>query len=389
MQTWLVIPCFNEASRLNVEAFSQALATMPALHLVFVNDGSRDTTLEVLNRLAQRFVGRVEVIDQQFNRGKSEAVRVGMLRVMSERDCYAGYFDADLATPLIEAEVFARILDDHGEVDLVLGARVALLGRAIQRKASRHYLGRVFATAASLVLGIPVYDTQCGAKLFRVNRETRSLFEKPFGSRWIFDVELIARYLTGGSERGLYEAPVSAWTDVGDSRVRPADFLRAIGELAQIFTRYAERKRSARMSAFAASPFVRYLGAGGFGTLLHYLTLLLLVETLHVRPALSSALGASVGALVNYVLNYHLTFTSTSSHARTLPRFLCVAALSVMLTGAGVSLASERLGMHYVLAQVVCTVLVLVFGYLMNKAWTFAVGSPLSPAQEMHPRDGE
>lgn len=387
MQIWLVIPCFNEAERLDVAAFTKSLNSMPQLHLIMVNDGSHDGTLAVLEGLARSFPGRVEVIDQQPNRGKSEAVRVGMLRAMQKDGAYAGYFDADLATPLEEAATFASVLDSDPDTELVLGARVALLGRRIKRKATRHYLGRAFATSASLVLGLPVYDTQCGAKLLRVNKATRALFEEPFGSRWIFDVELIARYLHGGgSEHGLFEVPVRRWTDVGDSRVRGSDFLRAIGELARIFQRYSEHERASRGFALVASPFVRYLGAGGIGTLLHYATLLLVVETLSVRASVASALGATIGALTNYVLNYHLTFASSSAHLRTFPRFLCVALLSVILTGAGVSFASERLGLHYLVAQLVCTVLVLGMGYVVNRAWTFAVGPSLSTGSELPPK---
>src|SRR5215467_14112109 len=228
MRVQIVVPCYNEEARLDVSAFADFLARTPQTGLILVNDGSRDGTLSVLNRLAQQFPEQVVVVDQAENKGKAEAVRVGMLRAIDSGVEYVGYFDADLATPLDSSCEFVELLDRHPELKFIIGARVALLGRSITRKASRHYSGRLFATAASLVLALPIYDTQCGAKLLRVDERTRSLFERPFGSRWIFDVELFARYLsTYGSRNGLFELPLRRWTDVGESKVKWHDFMRA------------------------------------------------------------------------------------------------------------------------------------------------------------------
>ena len=52
---------------------------------------------------------------------------------------------------LTELAPFCDILDTRPAVQTVLGSRVKLMGRAIERKAHRHYFGRVFASAASLV----------------------------------------------------------------------------------------------------------------------------------------------------------------------------------------------------------------------------------------------
>jgi len=161
---------------------------------------------------------------------------------------YAGYFDADLAAPLSELSQLRRILQERQEVEVVLGSRVQLMGRRIQRSKLRHYLGRVFATAASESLRLPVYDTQCGAKLFRVSERTRSIFADPFITNWVFDVEILARLIAGSrAESGppasavIYEHPLDEWVDVPGSKVRPSDFLRGIWELWLIHRRYLRR----------------------------------------------------------------------------------------------------------------------------------------------------
>jgi putative flippase GtrA len=258
-----------------------------------------------------------------------------------------------------------------------MGARVALLGRTITRKASRHYIGRLFATAASLVLALPVYDTQCGAKLLRVTERSRSLFEKPFGSRWIFDVELFARYLSVyGSRDGLYELPLMRWTDVGESKVKWHDFMRAGAEMAAIYRAYGIKRDFNTLLRLTTAPFLRYVGAGGVGTLCHYLVLGILAGLFDVTPTLATVAGALVGAGVNYLLNYHFTFASRAAHRVTIPRFLAVAALSALLNGLGMWFATTRLGLHYFIAQLGCTAAVLIVGYLLNAAWTFKTQEP-------------
>lgn len=239
MRTFIVIPCFNEALRLDTNAIRAFLAAHEDRVLVLVDDGSTDGTLALLKELERDGDGRVTVIAQPRNSGKAEAVRVGVLHALSRGAEYVGYWDADLATPLEAVDAFVDLLRNHPETEIVLGARVALLGRRIVRKPMRHYLGRVFASVASAVLALPVYDTQCGAKLLRVTSRTPSYFAEPFDSRWIFDVELLARHLvSGGSPGAIYELPLEEWHDVGKSKVRPSDFVRAVSEMAAIHRKY-------------------------------------------------------------------------------------------------------------------------------------------------------
>lgn len=245
-RTLIVIPCFDEADRLPVGRISAFLEKHADTGLILVNDGSRDQTLDLLRRIESAHPGRVSVVDQQPNRGKAEAVRAGMNVAFEQGARFAGYFDADLAAPLEEVPRLIEVLETHDRVEMVLGARVQLMGRRIERSATRHYLGRVFATVASLVLELPVYDTQCGAKLFRVSDSTKRLFAEPFVGGWIFDVEILARRIAAGRAdtalpdvaSAVYELPLDEWIDVAGSKVGPVDFGRAIWAILRIRNRY-------------------------------------------------------------------------------------------------------------------------------------------------------
>jgi dolichyl-phosphate beta-glucosyltransferase len=246
--TTIVVPCYNEAKRLPVATFRAFAAAHPDVGFLFVNDGSRDETPKILKDLAESDPGRFAFLDQPENRGKAEAVRRGVLHVLRDSGRpagFVGYWDADLATPLEEVPRFLAALEAHPEREACFGARVQLLGRRIERRALRHYLGRVFATVASLMLELPVYDTQCGAKLFRANAQTEALFAEPFLVSWTFDVEVIARMRVERARRGLpapsqviYELPLDVWHDVAGSKVRPGDFVKALFEMLRIFLKY-------------------------------------------------------------------------------------------------------------------------------------------------------
>ena len=251
-ETVLVVPCYNEAARLDLRSFDDFLRRAEGVSLVLVDDGSTDGTPHVLEQLRERHPHRVSVLGLGTNVGKAEAVRRGMQLALRRSPDLVGYWDADLATPLEAILQFRGVLAERPELVLVMGSRVALLGRQIRRRWSRHMLGRAFATAASLVLELMVYDTQCGAKLFRVTGETAGLFDRPFQTRWIFDVEILARMIVAARAGGgravdelIYEFPLERWQDVQGSRLKPRDFLAAALDLAAIRWRYT-RGRAAR-----------------------------------------------------------------------------------------------------------------------------------------------
>lgn len=243
--TVIVVPCWNEERRLPVARFESFLAAEPEVGFVFVDDGSVDGTRQLLHTLEKAAPGRVRVLGLDENQGKAEAVRRGVLEALRAEPRFVGYWDADLATPLEEIPGFRRVLETRPELEIVMAARVHLLGRRIERNALRHYLGRAASTLISIVLALRVYDTQCGAKLFRTGPRLPDLFRDPFLAAWLFDVEILARRIYqhengGGPPAGevIYECPIPEWTDVGGSKLRSRAYLRAALDLVRIRRRY-------------------------------------------------------------------------------------------------------------------------------------------------------
>jgi dolichyl-phosphate beta-glucosyltransferase len=237
----VVIPCYNEAERLREDDVLLLLEDQTT-SVLLVDDGSRDATAELLARICARAPDRARFFSLEKNSGKAEAVRQGMVRALELGDPIVGYLDADFATPADEAW---RLRDEMEARDalVVMGSRVALLGTHIDRRPARHYLGRVYATLASIVLEEMVYDTQCGAKLFRDVPALRLALSQPFSSRWSFDVELLGRLLAGGdgvapiTRDRIVEVPLRTWIDVDGSKLHASGALKAGLELIRLGAR--------------------------------------------------------------------------------------------------------------------------------------------------------
>ena len=242
----LVVPCYNEERRLAGDLFLEFLSSRPEASLCLVNDGSSDGTQTVLEALQSKCAERITVLRLPRNSGKAEAVRQGALRVISleRRPAVVGYWDADLSTPLTELDRLLAALDLSAQHRLALGSRVKRLGSSIERRAARHYLGRIFSTLSSQLLDLPVYDSQCGAKVFRAEI-TEILFRDPFVSHWLFDVELLVRLRTHvGRQAFLHaavEVPLNAWLEVSGSKLKVSHMAKVPFELLKIRSRYGVR----------------------------------------------------------------------------------------------------------------------------------------------------
>lgn len=234
MKIGVVIPAFNESRRLDPDAFRDH----PELSFLFVDDGSTDNTSGLVESWN---LPNAKVFRLPTNRGKAEAVRSGMLAI---HKTYPGldwvcYWDADLATPLVEISNAIK----YGEVfypdaDSIWCSRLVRLGSNIRRSYYRHILGRVFMTVVGYLFRSGVYDSQCGAKLFRTG-SINTLFQDAFISQWIFDVEIERR--ADVRKVKVVEYPLMNWQDVGGSKLNvPKVSFRVLLDLYRIKKQYQE-----------------------------------------------------------------------------------------------------------------------------------------------------
>lgn len=237
-RTVIVVPCFNEAARLSPDRVDELAELCGSVLLV--DDGSTDATASMLAAISAAAPATTSVERLAVNEGKAAAVRHGLNVALESGATIVGYCDADFATPPEEVARLVDVLEGDPSVDVVIGSRVALLGTDVRRGPARHYLGRVFATLASAALGMAVYDTQCGAKVFRDTPALRRALRKPFRSGWAFDVELLARLHRGDAAgTGLdidrfVEVPLRRWHDVNGSKLTPGAAAKAVVDVVRI-----------------------------------------------------------------------------------------------------------------------------------------------------------
>lgn len=118
--------------------------------------------------------------------------------------------------------------------------------------------------------------------------------------------------------------------------------------------------------------FIRFAGVGGVATGLMYVLLIAQVEWLAMPAVAASAVAYSLSAVFNYSANYHFTFASQAPHQRALPRFVVVATAGLALNTLIMYLLTSVVSAHYLLAQILATIVVLVWNFVANLYWTYA-----------------
>ena len=227
-KTILIIPVYNEQKRLDLKSFESFLA-LDNNYLLFVDDNSDDDTFKVIDSWSTSFP-KAQILTLPLNVGKSNAIWAGWNHAEHRGFEFIGYFDADLSTPLSQNEKFQKKLMEETELIGVFGSRQQTKTTAIQRSFFRHLWGRLFNLIVTFKYGIKMYDTQCGAKLFRNCEIMKTVFSERFKSRWLIDIEILLRLKKQdiNTKFLISEIPLDSWTHVIDSKLKKKDMIKSV-----------------------------------------------------------------------------------------------------------------------------------------------------------------
>ncbi|SEL38847.1 DNA-binding response regulator, OmpR family, contains REC and winged-helix (wHTH) domain [Maribacter orientalis] len=237
----VVIPCYNEEERLLSDQFKEFAHKNLGYHLCFVNDGSTDNTLAVLEKLKEENRQNISIYNCKQNGGKAEAVRQGILHLVKDQQLdYIGFLDADLSTDFRNFDDLVKTIESL-DFKIVSGSRITRMGADITKESARKIISLTINLIIQTILGMPFKDTQCGAKV--MDREIASkMFNKKFVTKWLFDVELFMRmkkYFGKTEVKSMIcEQPLKRWIHADGSKLSMKDSIKIMGQLAQIAVFY-------------------------------------------------------------------------------------------------------------------------------------------------------
>lgn len=237
----IVIPCYNEENRLCVNEFIDFVHQNLGYHLCFVNDGSKDNTLKVLNNLRKGREDFISIYDCSKNGGKAEAVRLGILHLAQNPHIdYIGYLDADLSTDFKDFEDLVKTIETS-RFQIVSGSRISRMGANITKESARQIISKTINMIICMILGMGFHDTQCGAKIM-TRDVANNMFNEKFVTRWIFDVEIFLRmkkfYGKELVQNLICEQPLKRWIHADGSKLSMRDSMKIVGQLLEIAIHY-------------------------------------------------------------------------------------------------------------------------------------------------------
>lgn len=199
----VILPCYNEEKiiKKSMETIIKFSKENPQYEFIFVNDGSTDKTLQIMEKIINKSKPKnLRLISYKLNKGKGRAIKEGVLKANGGYICFT---DCDLAYSLDHLILLVNNLEKY---DIVIGSRALLPDNRKELSLSRAIAGRTYNFLSRLILNLSFLDMQAGLKGFR-NHTINNTFNKQIIKDFSFDVELL--YLAKKNKYSIGEIPAT------------------------------------------------------------------------------------------------------------------------------------------------------------------------------------
>jgi len=167
----LILPAYNEEANLEI-VVNEALVEIPKsftrFEIIVVDDGSKDKTGEIADRMAAAHPEQVRVVHHNPNRGYGAAVTTGFNTAQGD---YWMFMDSDRQ---FKAEDIRLLAPYVGKADIIAGYR-----KKRNDPFHRFLIGYTFNTVVTILFGIHLRDIDCGFKIFRADVLKNMQLESP------------------------------------------------------------------------------------------------------------------------------------------------------------------------------------------------------------------
>jgi glycosyltransferase involved in cell wall biosynthesis len=211
----IIIPCYKEQDRLpQYLSELKKFVSIYDLQFVIVDDGSPEVLYNKLKLNIEPYLSEsIVLLHYPTNKGKGFAISYGIDNSNSE---IIGFLDADGSIPDYEVgRLINQFINEISEIDMLIASRIMILGKKINRKFHRHFMGRIFISYLNYLFPMKVYDSQCGLKLFK--RQNYEIVKNQIHDfRWLWDTQLLILFYYNHFKN--IEVPID-WNEIGQSRV--------------------------------------------------------------------------------------------------------------------------------------------------------------------------
>ncbi|MFW9809076.1 MAG: glycosyltransferase [Candidatus Thorarchaeota archaeon] len=359
MRTSIVVPMWNEESWVE-QAYNQIKRAIQQYRIdaqiVFATDGCTDRTVEIIKGL-QRKDSSIILLNDRRKLGRGLAVTKAFQKLDTP---YLVYMDGDLATDLSHLPKLIEYLDKGA--DVVTGSRWVKDARCV-RKQRRKWFSRIYNLMARILFRSKIKDHQCGFKGF--NRSTtRTLLGSVKSRGWFWDAEILIRAQRMGLR--VFEFPVS-WRD-RSTKASKVSLWRDARNMGMELVRL-------RIDLLPEGFFqvISFAMVGVSNTAISLTTLFILENTIG-RGYWGYYFAYALGIINSFILNRRFTFKERGITKRTYSQFAGFVAMYI----AALVIYSETarflevfLGLFYLVAAVMATVVEFVFTFTMSKLAIF------------------